>query len=355
MENFRYRTVQELTIPYEIEAIDTRIHEVAGLLLEINNVFQARLSQPPRVTVETRIEPVQRSYRRTMRIQMWYFLVLVMSGRWACGRLSSGCSAVDTRKHRNAYDETDSEALRAWMEEYAWQPATYMPWYDRYGALGPFKPAEKYLTSCCKLQRRKRKDRLFRKIASYWDEKREILCRGKDMENGRSIAIRCRIFFKMCPTLSIYALFKLIYFVGFLCPYGVCIAVVDLIQLLILSLFSSVATFCTWVPLLCKRRSESVPTTSKYRIVSRLLEHHGCSKREVATFVLATNVNLLAAIKIQLGQTHPRVSTYDYLVSNPVWGLFEECIPIEIIGKAWWELIGISEGEMPSELSREST
>eukprot|EP01138_Halocafeteria_seosinensis_P014057 gb/GECG01014354.1/.p1 GENE.gb/GECG01014354.1/~~gb/GECG01014354.1/.p1 ORF type:complete len:114 (+),score=13.48 gb/GECG01014354.1/:1-342(+) len=60
----------------------------------------------------------------------------------------------------------------------------------------------------------------------------------------------------------------------------------------------------------------------------------------VETVVLAEHMSVLKAGFLQAGATFPRISRFQYLVRNPIWGMFEPDVPVEDIAAAWESMMG---------------
>ena len=67
----------------------------------------------------------------------------------------------------------------------------------------------------------------------------------------------------------------------------------------------------------------------------------------VCEFILAEHVNPFKAICLQVGASNPRMSQYQALVCNPVWGMFHPHVSAESVASAWFQLIHRCGGEMP--------
>lgn len=87
----------------------------------------------------------------------------------------------------------------------------------------------------------------------------------------------------------------------------------------------------------------SYTTTSGYGKESSTTSHDDV----IAEVVLAERVNVIKACCIGACGSYPRLSQRDYLVRNPVWGLFEKDIPVHEIASAWHELVKRVGGQIP--------
>jgi hypothetical protein len=68
----------------------------------------------------------------------------------------------------------------------------------------------------------------------------------------------------------------------------------------------------------------------------------------MAEVVLAEHISVFKACFLEAGGTYPRLSRRQYLVRNPVWGMFEPDVPTEEIATAWTELIERVGGKCPN-------
>ena len=67
----------------------------------------------------------------------------------------------------------------------------------------------------------------------------------------------------------------------------------------------------------------------------------------IAEVVLAERISVVKACCLQAHASNPWMSSYQYLVRNPVWGMFEPGVPVEEIAAAWTELIKRVGGQIP--------
>ena len=67
----------------------------------------------------------------------------------------------------------------------------------------------------------------------------------------------------------------------------------------------------------------------------------------VAEVVLAEHISVVKTCFLQAHASVPWMSSYQYLVRNPIWGMYEPDIPVEEIAAAWTELIKRVGGQVP--------
>lgn len=69
--------------------------------------------------------------------------------------------------------------------------------------------------------------------------------------------------------------------------------------------------------------------------------------KAIGEVVLAEHISVLKACFLQAGSTCPNMSRYQYLVRNPIWGMFEPDIPVQEIAAAWTDLVKRVGGTRP--------